>query len=585
MEKRILYVGDDSRYWQNIQDFFNKKYFYLKYSFESLFDADLTTLDIFLKIQTKCVDVIYVDYSSNTTKHLELIKLLRNDNSTRHIIVLGLLGLDDREVSLKRAINWGVHFNHFKQVELDDLVYDALSVLCLEEITEPRYARADIEFKIKAFHIAHINKISLGSLEFETDVVLADKDKCFLKLAIPEKSLPYSGACVVSKKDYIVNSSRTNNYVASWEYALPLEEIQDEAELEHKGRQKERDDKIAYIKQSISNWIRVQLSYYISQKEIRVLIVDRNLEYKKRTLSVEHNFVCEVQSTLIDPDKEISRYKPHLIFFIFDEVDEPSLDILEENEKLENMFALRNELRKRKQLSPIPRGKNDLKMFKEIVQSVKWNKLKIEIFSFNCKIDSVALRDSINYEGFTPVSAKFSAEIVNKIGENKFNVFKKKREVNVDQMIKKLKAKDPIKYLKVNKKTFQEEVISVSNDDSLYFGNLIDDIYLTGLSEVDVSISSKNPIELYSVIRLDIPTTMYITVVPVKIRPRTLRAVGKDYKYTYRGLIHSVDENQRKLLRRCVNAANTKAQEDEDRLKRTMNVEDSSAPLPQSEKK
>ncbi|HLE10955.1 MAG: hypothetical protein A2504_09100 [Bdellovibrionales bacterium RIFOXYD12_FULL_39_22] len=574
MEKIVVYVGDDFRYWQNIQDFFKKKYEYLKYSFDSFFDPAAAPIELFFKLSGRCIDILYVDYSVNTVRHLELIRLLRMDNSTRHIVIVGLLGLDDRNISLRRAINAGVHFNHFKQVELDGLVYDALAVLCPEEVNEPKYARADLEFKIKAFHVANVNKILVGSVEFESDVALVDKDRCELRFAIPEKSLPYTGVSITIKKEFVVNPLRSNHYVAIWEYAPPLEELKNEAVTEKERREKEREERCVNIKRALATWLKTQQAYYITQKEIRVMVIDRRLEYKQKAMLADHNFVINVQSTLIDPEKEIIKYRPQLIFFVFDDEDKNEVLAQEAKQKAEAPWSHRNELRKKNRLPLIPRGSNDLKVFKEIVQTLKMNKIDAEIFSFNSSIDPIALKDSMNYEGYTPISAALSTEVVNKLGDNKFNISKKKRDQHVDKVIKSLKAKDPAKYLKVSKKTFQEDSIFISGEDSLYFGSLVDDIFLTGLSEVDVAISSRYPLEYYSVIRLDIPTTMYITLVPSKMRARTLRIVDKDYKYTYRGLIHSVDENQRKLLRRCVNAANTKEQENKDRLKQTMNIKE-----------
>ena len=574
MSRSIIYIGDDFRYWQNIQGYITGKLNYLKFEFSSHYNPEDTPISLFNKIKSKIPDIIYVDYTTNTIKHLDLIKLLRNDNSTRFIIVVGLLGVDDREVSLKRAINSGILFNFFKQAELDSIVCSPLIALYPEEVVEPNYARADLEFKIKGFSFAKINKITGKALEFETPISLEDKDNISLKLLLPEKSLPHSGAVITLEKDNVSNNDCTKQFVAEWEFTPPLLDIKEESPIERDKREQDYEDRVKFGRQALESWLKVQLSYYATSKEIRVLIIDKELTYLEKANLTDHNFLFKVQTRLLDADREIAKFKPHFIFLAFDN----NASITEEEAK---ELEQKNKIRKKNKMPIINTTFNNVSMLRDIITTIKWNKLKTEIYVFDYMSDQPqGLKDICNFEGITSIASSFAPQVVDKVVEARFEKLKKKRVTNIDQMIKNLKSKDPVKYLKISRKTFQEDILFMSEGDNLYHGNLLFDVYLTGLSEAAVSIATKRPLEIYSVIRLDIPTVMYITIIPNKMRAKSLKDVGNDYKYSYQGLIHSIDENQRMLLRRCVNAANAKATESNERLKKTMNIKETS---PESE--
>ncbi len=575
MIRKALYVGDDFRYWQNIQDFFLKRLDYFEIKFVTLFNPEVSALDLFFTVVSKKPDIVYVDYSSNTAKHLELIKLLSADNSVNNIVVVGLLGIDDRETSMKKAINSGVLFNHLKQAEIGPMVYEPLTILAPEEIKDPDYAFSDLEFKIKASYLAKITKITSNKIDFETSVNFKPKDRFFLKFQVPEKNLKYSGIIIHEPLKFVARSYMSYQFNADFEFVEPRKKDSKQSASEDEQSEALYQEQLSYAQKTFESWIKVQASFLKKSKELRVLIIDKKLDFQSKADLFEHNFSYICQTRFIDPDKEITKFKPDIIFYKFEA--EKKLDDEAAKKQIEFQKA-RDESRKKNKLPVIVHRTNDLSILKEIVSAVKWNNLKTEIYTFNNTFTSnAALKDSISYAQLKPNDKKLTTNFIEDTCEKKYELMKRKKMEHIDQMVKNLKQKDPVKYLKVNRKTFEEHAVQLYLSDSLYHGTVDDTIFLTGLSESILHIASRYPIDHYTVLQVNIPTLMYVTVVPNKMRAKTLKTIKTvfgDFKYTYRCLIHSIDENQRKLLRRCVNAAKTKADEESARLKKEMNIKE-----------
>lgn len=136
---------------------------------------------------------------------------------------------------------------------------------------------------------------------------------------------------------------------------------------------------------------------------------------------------------------------------------------------------------------------------------------------------------------------------------NLADIYEKRQDEKLSELIKnkitQLKKSDPRKYGRLNESDFREKKYFIKKSNKLSYGSIKNKILLSLLTESEVRFKSEIelPMKTY---RLEYPLPMSINLVPIEEGKNFLDDKGTK---TYRGIIHSISENDKKTLRQVVN--------------------------------
>ncbi|MBL6989100.1 MAG: hypothetical protein ISR65_04955 [Bacteriovoracaceae bacterium] len=563
----VLYIGNDLRYWEGIQNYFTQHYGFLQYNFNQFYDEKMNVYSLFFETKKKRPQIIFMDLSSNGPKHISLIRMLRSDETTQKFAVISLMAIDDRGTYLEKVMHTGLLFNHFKQVELDALVYDSLYLVYPEHVREPGYAKASLELLVKAYHRAKINKFNLKFIELESNLHIKKGDSFNVTSKIPAKFLSYRGMMIKEELDYTTDPQMVFQHIADFKYApIPIKEEGDTDES-LKLKMIAYKDSIKAEQTSLNAWVKKEMLYATKSRETRVLTIDKELSFYRVDEANDGNYTCIPQMQVSDPERMIKKYRPHIVIYRLETPPEPTDEEKEEEQRL-----------MRAGKTPIKKVYNDADTLKKMLAIIQFYELKSEVFVVDCDPQlTQVIKNATGYDKLFPIKQKMSFDLIGTIAEKRFAKLKVKRQAKIDQTVAVLKKKDPVKYLKVNKKMFEQTQFFTTSEDTTHYAEIEKEIFITALTESEVAIASDVKLEMNSIIRLDVPTPLYLTIVPEVLTGRALKPVAY-HTHTYRALIHSIDEGQRELLRRCVNAATVNKEGSQSTLEDIIKKADTSLP-------
>ena len=282
-------------------------------------------------------------------------------------------------------------------------------------------------------------------------------------------------------------------------------------------------------------------------KTTKILIIDEELGFlktEKRKLD-SFNFTIRLQTQLEENFYQIEKLKPQIIVFSIPEFDFTDMEDLSEEEKISEIKKVEIKL---------------TGFFSKLVDKTK----SIEdytpfIIIFNClTLSSKSFQDSFRYELIIANKDKVNLDLVMQMAE----LFEKKQKstlhANIDQKILELRKQDPAKYGRLTREDFIDSRYYVGKSHKLSRGSFHHEVELKAISESEVYFSIGKDLELEKYY-LETPFKMVVTLVPQEGK----KAISDKGAYLYKGLIHSIGENEKKKLRQFVNEIYTKHKKEE----------------------
>lgn len=498
MEGKLLfyYFGDDEAYFRTIIGEF-KKTTPLLISFKRFFETDEKKIQsFFLKIFSDKPDCVFIDFSKHSQDYVHLARILSRSRMQHSFVTVGLVDYLSPIEILREGIATGVNLTFIKSVETFDIAYHITKLMDKNQ-GEHGFAVADLEDEWEAGIPSKVGYVHKEGLHLETDFKLNVGNKVtilhdFIRLRI-----------VPSKKFFISHISSENlfyhfKYATEAEFLfvdeyLPPEGISPSEDSEKK---REREELVVYHKKLLSNWINKNQHYSV-EKKAKVLIVDREFHvYDNQPRSDKTAYTIRCIPYFQELESEINLYEPQVIAFAMD------------NEELSDR-------------------KNTNEILFQLIRYVseKFPKQLPFIIVFNTKSNSKEMKENFQYTHIMSSESPLSAELLGRMAD----AFDKKLEMSLKRL--KQRSKDTKIFLsKTNATSLAEIIIPIT---------------VLKLSESDVIFQSATELSIGMNLHVTVPVDMYLNVRPSKNQ-------GKIPEYC--GLIHSIGEEDKKTLRRFVNA-------------------------------
>jgi hypothetical protein len=510
MDLNIKYIGNDNKYWQKIQEYFLKDYEALDLNFTQVKVNDsFNTKSMFVDICGAEVDILYVDYSVNPLKCLQLCKLLTKNNKTRLISLVGLFEYALGDEYLIKSISASVRINHYKGFEIHDVVYDPISLIDVNMANSPPYVRSreldQFELRLplrvgyigeNCFHIETNSYLKVGEIVDISSHPLQDimpSTKVYVQ-KFYDNNLYFNTRFAYDLEFIYIDNDYFSSTNKSWlmykdlkEFPEKLEEMNDYAQADLTADMEKRKEIFAPTKKKIDQWIIDNRDEKIG-KSLKILIIDSHQDiFKQLQTSVdEFPYSLNLQTELVGDLYQIQRTLPHLIVFRLDS------------------------------------NINNPEMLERIITKIKsFDAYNPYLLISNCTEDSEELRKSQNYK----------------------NCMSYPGTINVDE-------------IKVIAKTLDEK-LEITNSETKVFLKLRDqksimflkkNVHVLGMTESILYFESKLEIPMWTVFIVEKPIKMLLTIVPHKEDGHF-----KSEKNIYRAIINGVGEKEKAQIRQLIN--------------------------------
>ena len=551
IKRIVLYLGDDNSYWESITQRYQTTYPDSKFEYQSFYDKKLSYQDVFLNVLEIRPIIIYIDLSMALDYNMRLAQFISRDNGTAHIPLIGLV---DKKELLRDCIYAGMDFIHVKCGEYHDVVYDPLRLAFPKEAKAPQFAKAKLKDKesilIDDFRLSYITPTGI---HIEGNCHLDEGSSILIENQIPKSIVP--------SQQFFVKKAHNSNFFYDYAYGYDLDfkfidppiyddeeekgdQTSDEAlkklkskDLSRKQKDANFQNELQIAKKKLKQWVVANMADQ-SEKKTKILVVDKTLDVLKKSVKPldQYDSVIRFQSTLTQELEEINRLRPNIIAF--------SIDEFRESEAIDMKEEVVEQLKDRETQS--------LNTLSNIIQfSKSLDKYNPFIVLFNCtKFTSKSFQESYRYPLLLTNKERLSLELV----LNLSTMYEQKQEKKTNELImskiQALKKENPTKYARLNMGDFKETRYIFSKKNALAAASITYPIKILSLSESEITFSTEALLKR-GVYRMNFPTPMSVTIIPDK-------ATGKLYlenrsEKTYEGLLHSVDENDKKKIRQFVN--------------------------------
>lgn len=563
--RKIIYLGDDRSYWDNIKSRFLKTYNQTEFDFLKIHQEDPTKYqEVFLEILDIKPTIIYIDFSEDLNTQLKLAQLVRRDNSTAHIPIVGLV---ESQKDVRDCLTAGVPFIHIKCAEFHDVVYDPYFWAFPKEAKAAEYAKAKFSREAELIDDFRIGYITPTDIHAEGNIKLQKGEKIKLESAIPEKIIP--------SKNFIVKEIYTSNLYYDYTYGYDLEFVfvdepevdenenedvlgeEDEkkrlkkindAKMNRRQKLAEYEDHLQRTKKKQKKWV-LDNMYDSSPKQTKILIVDekmRVLRNEDKPID-QHGYTIRTQTLLSGEMSEIDRMVPNIIAFQYvgdDEVRSEEGEAEGEQEELSE-----EELKAKEEAIREAEKRANEQLVKIIAKIKSIQNYKPFLIIFNCRhYTSKSFQDTFKYPWVITNKGRMKLKIILDMAE----MYEKKQKLIYDEKVNKrieeMRKKDPQKYGRLTPKDFEEERFYVSKDHDLSHISCSYPIELETLTESEITFLTEEDLDLKT-FRLNFPVQMSITLVEQDGKKFQL-VNGKNQ---YKALIHSIGETEKKKLRRFIN--------------------------------
>ena len=492
----ILYLGDDTNYYENLKKRYSKYFSALAFE-HVIFNVDSPgqVQSLVLKVLDIDPKIVFIDLSKHFENYLHLARVLARLNSTKKKTVIGLLDQNQSDRQVKESYLSGLLVCHVKSSEIHDVVFDSVAMCFPEKTPEHGFVRADLGDIVNIYELAKVGFVTQNSIHIECNRPITSGSNVIINHYWFENKIIPSQRFVVTKKSdkglfYNYNHALDLEFMFIDPY-VPVEG--DDDEYIHQ-RQIEDEEKIDEAMENLDAWIKEALDASFP-KIMRVLVIDKQLKLiadQERTDS--YTFMLRTQPFMDQPAAELKKLTSQIIFF-------------EHHRNEEGEEGPENSYSNLKEMVIATRDIPNYEPFFIVLNTRKEMSSK--------------LRADYNYEQIICHESKVNKEIV-------------------IQMSKMLETKVNANY-KVNDDV---PTIYLKKSNSVSIAELVFPITIVKLSETDLMFTSQVPMKPFTTFRLEIPANMYVTIVPNGI-------AEKDEFY---GLIHGISEIEKMKLRQFINS-------------------------------
>ena len=555
--KIALYIGSDPAYWQVIQKRIQQNYGGIGFVFKNeQIKPDRRYTDIFLDCVKDAPTLIYVDFSTQLKDQIQLARMLKRENSLSEIPIIGLV---DKKSEVRGCLSAGVDLVHVKCGEYHDVVYDAIFLVDQKLVKAPAFAKGKMAKEAQIIDDFRIGYITDKGVHAEGNLSLEEGQEITLQNAIPTSIVP-SKRYRVSKVDQInlyydsrygydldflfVDSveeqfSELEMMIAASESEDERKKLQKKLLTEKSFKEREAQTMLEHAKKKTKDWVKKNM-LDSAPKTTKLLIVDRSLHVLTeidRPLDA-YPFALRIQTFLKKDVPEIRTVRPSIISFQYLTIETGSLS----EEELE---AYADRIVEEREHS-----ENQLTMIFDYLKSAgaEYHPL---VMIYNCpEKDAKELQAQFQYPLIIAKSGLMSMDSLVQIGETFEKNEVDRRNKKIAAKIQALKAKDPMKYRSLTPAAFEEARFYVGKSQDISYVSTTFDIVITSLTESEIELTCDERLELKTY-RLDFPLPMSVRLVAQPDGKPCKDVEGG--KKMYRGLIHSVGEEDKKEIRRQIN--------------------------------
>lgn len=586
--KQVVYIGRDEGYFHTLKARFAKQFPQTQFNYHTMAPRNKEDYQkVFLIVARYRPAIIYIDFSEDRLSQFKLAQLLTRENSLKKVPTVGLV---EAEANIRECISSGVTFTHVKCGEYHDVVFDPFNWAFPKETEAPNFARAKMNRPVDLINDFRIGYITKDGIHAEGDIPLEVGEKISLSSSIPQKNIPSSY--------YIVKAVEETNLYYDFRYAYELDfvfvdepQLDEESigdalgEVDEEKKQKAQElaakkskqledqyhEDIRVAKKRHRAWLQDRMldSY---PKITKILIVDPGLKvFEEEKLIESYPYTIRTQSFLSEDLDEIERLRPNIIAFQFvqhDLFEQREEDIsqatykalnaadagvnqkdrnIEEGGPLQEISLEEKEKREKIIHDEKEKSRTELLRLVNKVKGIKGHEPFIIVFN-SFDYTSQTLKDNFNYPLMLSNKEHINLKTVSELAE----VYQNKQETLHQEKIKKkvesLKKSDPHKYRNLKYSDFEDDKAFIKKDDPLSYASFSYPVELETMTESDLTFKIDKEID-HCVLRMDYPVPMTITL--VANQDKKFQKDGKLYQY--KGLIHSVDETDKKEIRKAIN--------------------------------
>lgn len=555
-KKTIYYIGSDLGYWEVIQKRIQMNYSVLDFEFKNeKLSVENKYTDIFLHTVKKIPSIIYLDFSSQLKEHIQLARMIKRENS---LAAIPLVGLVNKKSEVKSCLAAGADLVHVKCGEYHDVIYDAILLMDDKAAKPPVFARGKLTKNTLLIDDFRIGYITEKGIHAEGNLSLEEGQEVEIESQIPTSIVP-SKRYRVSKVDQ-VNLYYDSRYSYDLDFLfvdpgkgeasnleMLIEATEDEAEkrklekklvAEKSFREREAQDLLVHVKKKVKDWVKKN-TIDSAPKSTKLMIIDRSLTVLSqidRALD-SYPFAVRMQTYLRNEVPEIRKVRPSIIAFQYLTIDVISLPD-EEVEKLQERIQQERE-----------QSENQLQMIFDYLKSCSdYNPL---VIVYNCPDkDSKEMQAQYQYPLAMVKGGLMDMESLVQISESYEKNENARKEKKLLEKIKVLRAKDPVKYRSLTPAAFEQPRFYINKSHDLSYVSTHYDVTLESITESELELSCDARLELKTY-RLNFPIPMSVRFI-AQADGKPCKD-GEGGKKIYRGLIHSVGEDDKKEIRRYIN--------------------------------
>ena len=516
-EKTVVYIGNDNSYFEKIQNRFESYYEQEMFNFEKHHVKSAEeSRRLFVKLIEKLPDIIYIDFSFHLQTYLNLVYVIRQNIYTQHIPIVGLI---NTRAILEDSVSSGVHFTHMKCGEHHDVIYDPYTLAFPYECQTITFTMAQPMKEVNIINSFKIHYITPIYIRCEGDINLDLGEIIKLETAIPKATLPSSHYRV--KKIYTEDLYYNSRYGFDLEF-LYLDKPKLEKDNSARGdiREKMVDYKLQLkrTKKRVHDWVLDNISGILENK-IKILILDKDAwilseDQVPQVPIGDLPFSIHCQTALTPKNLwPIEKLKPHIISFQFNKEREEKSD-------LQTLVTIV------KKIMSIPEYRPFIVLFG------------------NDKINSTEFQENYKYSQMISHSSNFKLETLAEMAKILQHKKEEEREDLIRNRVKQLKKKNPTKYKNLTRDDFIDQKFYIKPSHPLGKASCFHPITIHQINETEIFFTTNAKLEFGS-FSMDFPIKMNIRLAPI---------IHDSKKYQYRGLIHSIGEEEKKALRQYINA-------------------------------
>lgn len=571
--KLIIYLGEDAGYFDTIKTRFQVNYPTEKFLYESITLKDKGMYQrIFAHVVQAQPCILYIDFSTSRDQQLKMAQLLTRECSLKHCPIVGLV---EEKSHVRDCLSSGVTITHVKCGEYHDVVYNPMLIAFPKLVKKPQFAKAKFSKQVELIDDFRVGYITKDAIHAEGNIPLTTGDTASVHIDLPVSLLP--------SKNFIVKNVDNKNLYYDFKYSYELQFVyldksefkeedqedqlgeEDAAKLERaraeiekrvKQQEAEHEETLRRIRLKLRDWV-LDKTDGSAPKKTKIMVVDRGLSIMRGTKLIDdYPYAIRVQTELGAQFQEVSRFRPNIIAFQFipdnlfaeeqnwlDTKNPPNLGLSDDELTLEE-----KEVREKVIEEESEKARSELTRLITYIREVgDYNPFLI---IFNCRdYSSNSFQESFKYPLVITHQGNIDLGTITHMAQ----VLEKKQEESYDQKIQAkiaaLKKRDPTKYRNIKASDFEEVRFYVSKNNPLSHASYHYPVTIESLTESELTFTTEAELDLTN-FRLNFPISMSIALVPDE-EGKKYTANGK--LKTYKALIHSVDEIDKKKIRRYVN--------------------------------